>query len=165
MPLICARPLCGRVGRRDELRRDVRGCTKGRIIKRREIFPDCASCVGIIVGRPPVASDRALNTNSYFKKGSSSKNMRNRMITDGRLQEEIAPSYCLERPLWNVPNDLFGSTYWKTIENCINYIAYAETTKFHCANDLHWPLREGSHVNWSPKDFEMFMVALKKFWA
>jgi hypothetical protein len=106
------------------------------------------------------------NTNQYFKKTVRIfKNMRNRMIDEGKLAEGIAPSYYLEGLLWNVPDNLFGFSYWKTVENCINYITYADTTQFHCANDLHWLLREGGQVNWSPKNFETFMAALRKFWA
>ncbi|WP_327212634.1 hypothetical protein U8Q06_29175 (plasmid) [Rhizobium beringeri] len=43
------------------------------------------------------------NTNSYFKPTVRIfKNIRDRMINDGRLQEGIAPSYFLEGMLWNV---------------------------------------------------------------
>jgi len=60
MPLVSARPLCGRIRRRDELRRDVRGGTKGRVVQRRQIFPNRACCSSVIVGRPLVAGDGAL---------------------------------------------------------------------------------------------------------
>lgn len=46
-------------------------------------------------------------TNSWFKPTVRVfKNIRNRMIENGYLQEGIAPSYFLEGMLWNVPNNL-----------------------------------------------------------
>src|SRR6516165_6282531 len=44
-PAHCSRPLRGRIRWRDELRRDLARCTKGRVIKGRKIFPHRAACV------------------------------------------------------------------------------------------------------------------------
>lgn len=106
------------------------------------------------------------NTGGYFKPTVRIfKNMRNRMISDGALKDGVAPSYYLEGLLSNVPDNLFGMTYQQTITNCINYITAANTTEFTCANGIHYLLRHGHDVCWSPDDFATFMTALKKFWG
>ncbi|MBX4898852.1 nucleotidyltransferase domain-containing protein [Rhizobium bangladeshense] len=106
------------------------------------------------------------NTNTYFKRTVRIfKNMRNRMIDEGRLAGGVAPSYFIEGLLFNVPNQLFGSTYWKTVNNCIEYVSRADTSQFRCANGIHWLLRDGHPVCWSLQNFQTFMSALKKFWA
>ncbi|WP_159947135.1 nucleotidyltransferase [Rhizobium sp. 18065] len=106
------------------------------------------------------------NTGSYFKPTVRIfKNMRNRMIAAGTLEAGVAPSYYLEGLISNVPNEFFGKSYQQTITNCINYISIADTKEFTCANGIHYLLREGHDVCWSPAKFASFMYALKKFWG
>ncbi|MBB2701818.1 UNVERIFIED_ORG: hypothetical protein GGI66_006544 [Rhizobium esperanzae] len=93
------------------------------------------------------------------------KNIRNRMVEESRIEEGVAPSYFLEGLLWNVPNAFFTATYKQTITDCINYIAMSDTSKFHCANGIHYLLRNGHPVCWSPDNFNRFMGALKEYWA
>lgn len=105
-------------------------------------------------------------TSGYFKPMVRIfKNMRNRMVLEGLLEEGMAPSYYLEGLLWNVPSDLFGSSYHQTVVNCINYIGASDTTQFTCANGIHWLLRDGHQVCWPPKNFDKFMHALQIFWS
>lgn len=105
-------------------------------------------------------------TSQYYKRTVRIlKNIRNRMIAEGKLAEGVAPSYYLEGLLSNVPNNAFGSTYWQTVNSCINYIDGADTTQFMCANGIHFLIRNGHSVCWPRENFETFMTALKKFWA
>lgn len=106
------------------------------------------------------------NTNGYFKPTVRIfKNIRNRMIADGRLQEGIAPSYFVEGMLWNVPNNLFGTSYQQTVINCFNHIyGMQDKSQLTCANGIHWLLRHGYSVCWSPDNHNTFMEAFKKFW-
>jgi hypothetical protein len=104
-------------------------------------------------------------TNGYFKNTVRIfKNMRNRMISEGLLEDGMAPSYYLEGLLWNVPYNFFGSSYQQTVNNCIYYIAMSDTTQFRCANGIHSLLREGHQVCWPPANFGKFMKALRHFW-
>ncbi|NKK72475.1 nucleotidyltransferase [Rhizobium leguminosarum bv. viciae] len=104
------------------------------------------------------------DTNSYFKNTVRIfKNMRNRIIDEGRIVEGIAPSYFLEGLLSNVPNQFFAGTYTQTVTNCINYVLVSDTTQFTCANKNHWLIRDAP-VCWSPSKFETYMKALKAYW-
>ncbi|WP_412066390.1 nucleotidyltransferase [Rhizobium sp. SYY.PMSO] len=106
------------------------------------------------------------NTNSYFKPTVRIfKNIRNRMIDDGRLKEGVAPSYFLEGMIWNVPINLFGVSYQQTVINCFNHIyGMADKSELTCANGIHWLLRDGFPTSWSPNDHNIFMEAFKQFW-
>ncbi len=106
------------------------------------------------------------STNQLFKRTVRIfKNMRNKMIDDGMIGKGLAPSYFLEGLLSNVPNQLFQMPYRSTISNSINYILDADRTKFTCANDIHWLLRDGHSVCWAPANYEVYMYQLRKFWG
>ena len=92
------------------------------------------------------------------------KNMRNRMIKDGTLQEGIAPSYFLEGMLYNVPNEHFTGTYNDIFVACFNWIFPAERDKLVCANGLHWLVREEVHTSWSSANMTKFLDGARKLW-
>lgn len=123
-----------------------------------------------IVNYPKQHSDNCTTkhqgTNSWFKPTVRVfKNIRNRMIENGYLQEGVAPSYFLEGMLWNIPNNLFGSSYKDTVIACFNHIyAMQDKTQLTCANAFHWLLRDGFPTSWSPTDHSTFMEAFKQFW-
>lgn len=106
------------------------------------------------------------NTNNWFKPTVRIfKNIRNRMIENGYLQEGVAPSYFLEGMLWNVPNSLFGTCYEDTVVACFNYIyGIQDKTQLKCANAYHWLLRQELPTSWAPTDHHTFMEAFKRFW-
>lgn len=106
------------------------------------------------------------SSNGYFKPTVRIfKNIRNRMIADGRLQEGIAPSYFIEGMLWNVPNNLFGSSFQQTVINCFNHLyGMQDKSRLTCANGIHWLLRDGHPVCWPPNNHGIFMEAFKKYW-
>jgi hypothetical protein len=106
------------------------------------------------------------NTNSFFKPTVRIfKNIRNRMIEDGRLEEGIAPSYFLEGMLYNVPANLFGVSYQQTVINCFDHIyGMQDKSELTCANGIHYLLRHGHSVCWPPDDHSTFMEAFKQFW-
>lgn len=111
-------------------------------------------------------TEKHKSTNGYFKPTVRIfKNIRNRMIADGRLKDGIAPSYFLEGMVWNVPNNLFGDSYQQTVINCFNHIYLMQDRSWlTCANGIHWLLRDGHPVCWSPSSFGTFMEAFKNFW-
>lgn len=92
------------------------------------------------------------------------KNMRNRMIAEGLLQEGKAPSYYLEGLLYNVPIDRFGVNYATTIINVFNYLHGADRANFLCANEEYHLLRDDSPVTWNAQDCQIFLDALAEFW-
>ena len=92
------------------------------------------------------------------------KNMRNRMIEDKRIEDDLAPSYFLEGLLFNVPNGKFGSTYQSTFVDCINWLIHTDRSKFVCANERHWLFQDGSPVSWRSANCDRFLDAMVKFW-
>ncbi|TAV41555.1 nucleotidyltransferase domain-containing protein [Rhizobium leguminosarum] len=106
------------------------------------------------------------STNSWFKPTVRVfKNIRNRMIENGYLQEGIAPSYFLEGMVWNVPANLFGGSYEQTIINCFNHVyEMQDKSQLTCANGFHYLLRHGHSVCWSPDNHDTFMEAFTQFW-
>lgn len=104
-------------------------------------------------------------TTSWFKPTVRIlKNMRNRMIADGVIEGGLAPSYYLEGMLYNVPDDKFGSSYQATMVAGINWIRQADRSKFVCANELFYLLRENSPVTWRKADCDKFLDAVVDFW-
>jgi hypothetical protein len=93
------------------------------------------------------------------------KNIRNRMVEDGWLKEGGAPSYFLEGMLYNVPTNLYGTSYQQTVINCFNHIdGMEDKSRLTCANGIHWLIRPGHSVCWSPDQHAVFMEAFKQYW-
>lgn len=92
------------------------------------------------------------------------KNMRNRMVAEGKIEAGLAPSYYLEGLLYNVPADKFGRNYGDTFVNCFNYLHSADRSSFVCANEQYYLLREGSPVTWRAAKCTTFLNAVAKYW-
>lgn len=105
------------------------------------------------------------NTKSRFKPMVRVyKNMRNRMLDDGLLQEGVAPSYFIEGMLWNAPENLFSASYSDTFVATFNWILNEDKKKLACANDLFWLVRDGGGNCWLPVNFDTYLAAAKKYW-
>jgi hypothetical protein len=74
------------------------------------------------------------------------KNLRNKLIDDGCLDEGAASSYFLEGLLYNVPNEKFGGSYQDTMLAAVNWILSADRSKFVCANRQYYLLGDSSAV-------------------
>ncbi|QIO70600.1 nucleotidyltransferase [Rhizobium leguminosarum bv. trifolii] len=111
-------------------------------------------------------TDKHQATGGYFKPTVRIfKNIRNRMVEDGWLKQGGAPSYFLEGMLYNVPTNLYGTSYQQTVINCFNHIYEMEDkSRLTCANGIHWLIRPGHSVCWSPDQHTVFMEAFKQYW-
>jgi hypothetical protein len=92
------------------------------------------------------------------------KNMRNRMIDKGMIQEGVAPSYYIEGMLWNVPTDQYGQNHESTVLNCLNWLYKADKTKLLCAHQLRWLVRDGRPDSWPTANYDLFLKSVIKFW-
>lgn len=93
------------------------------------------------------------------------KNIRNQMIEKGLIADDLAPSYYLEGLLYNVPADKFGVTYHDTMADCLNWVlGQKDRSKFVCANEQYYLLRESSPVTWRAEKCEKFLEAAKNYW-
>jgi hypothetical protein len=85
-------------------------------------------------------------------------------VADGLLAGGVAPSYFIEGLLYNVPADKFGSRYQDTVVNAFDYLVDADRSKFVCANQLYYLLRN-TNVTWSSGNCDQFLNALREFWG
>jgi len=105
------------------------------------------------------------NTNQRFKRMVRVyKNMRNHMLDDRYIADDVAPSYFIEGMLWNVPADKFVQAYDDSFVNTLSWVLKADKTKLACANDLYWLVRDNSNVCWSTENFDAYLVAVVKYW-
>lgn len=93
------------------------------------------------------------------------KNLRSKLIADGKLKSGLAPSYYLEGLLYNVPNEKFATSYADCFVNAMNWIqTEADKDKLLCANEQYYLLWEGTHTSWEKADAEAFIGAAIKMW-
>lgn len=130
------------------------------------IFPSASS--GNIINYPKQHSDNCTTkhqaTNSWFKPMVRIvKNMRSRLVDDGVIAKDVAPSYYIEGLLYNVPNLSFGNSYAATFCHCIDWLRSTDQSKLKCANEQYW-LFGNSNVQWQSQKCDQFLNALVTFW-
>jgi hypothetical protein len=130
------------------------------------IFPSTSS--GEIINYPKRHSDNCTAkhqaTNTWFKPMVRIvKNMRSKLVDDGKITRDTAPSYYIEGMLWNVPIDKFGVSYQDSFCNCIKWVLQTDRTKLKCANEQYLLLGE-SNVQWSTAKCDLFLNAIVKLW-
>lgn len=92
------------------------------------------------------------------------KNLRNRLVEWGDLEDGVAPSYYIEGLLYNVPADRFGVNYQDTFTSVYDYIANADRSKFVCANERYYLLWPDSPVTWRAENCDRFLAAVRNAW-
>lgn len=93
------------------------------------------------------------------------KNMRCRMVDDGLIGADLAPSYFIEGLLYNVPNEKLTSSYQTSVANALNwYLQAAAKTELVCANEQYYLLRDGSHTCWTQTNCDEFVSMAVKLW-
>jgi len=93
------------------------------------------------------------------------KNLRSKLVDDGKLVAGIAPSYYLEGLLYNVPSDKFGLSYSDCFINAMNWIqSEADKDKLVCANEQYYLLWDGSHTSWEKANANAFLNAAIEAW-
>lgn len=129
-------------------------------------FPTTSS--GVIVNYAKRHSDNCTakhqGTNKWFKPMVRIvKNMRSKLVDDGKISKDTAPGYYIEGMLWNVPSDKFGNSYQDTFCSCINWLVKTDRTQLKCAHEQH-ALLGTSNVQWSTNKCDMFLSAIIKLW-
>lgn len=92
------------------------------------------------------------------------KNIRNRLIGDGKLQSGVAPSYYLEGLLWNAPVETFAPSHDTTVFNCLKWMNSVDQSTLLCANGMFPLLGENSPVKWRPADFRTYRSEAISLW-
>ena len=92
------------------------------------------------------------------------KNLRGKLISEKMIASGVAPSYYIEGLLYNVHDEQFASNYQDCFVDCINWIQEADRSKFVCANEQHYLLREDSPVTWRDNKCDEFLAAAVDLW-
>lgn len=77
---------------------------------------------------------------------------------------DLAPSYYLEGLLYNVPNGEFVGDYQDMFGRVVEWTIKADRSKFVCANEQYYLLRDGSPVTWRADKCAAFLDAVAKAW-
>jgi hypothetical protein len=80
------------------------------------------------------------------------------------IEAGVAPSYYIEGLLYNVPKEKFGKSYFDSFVNCMSWIWEADRSKFLCANEQYYLLRENSPVTWRESKCTQFLTAARDLW-
>lgn len=93
------------------------------------------------------------------------KNMRSRLVDDGKIADGSAPSYYIEGLLYNVPITMFGESYQRCLVKVLDwYQKDAQKAKLVCANERRYLLRDGSDTCWAPANCDAFINAAVGLW-
>lgn len=122
----------------------------------------------IIVNYPKLHSENCTekhkSTNNSFKPiVRIFKNMRSRLVSDGLISKDLAPSYFIEGLIYNIPEDRFNGSYEEAFCNCINWLLENDRSKFVTPSKKHWLFGDSS-VQWTDSNCSQFLDALVKFW-
>lgn len=106
------------------------------------------------------------NTNKWLKPMVRViKNLRGKLVEDGYIKAGVASSYYLEGLLYNVASDKFGVSFQDCFINAINWIQNeADKSKFVCANQQYYLLRDSTHTCWPAANCEAFLNSAIGLW-
>lgn len=105
------------------------------------------------------------STGEYFKHiVRIFKNARQKLIQQEVIEAGVAPSYYIEGMLYNVPDEMFGTSYEDSMINSINWLMKADRSKFECANKQYKLLNDNPDVTWNAKNCDMFLDGLVWLW-
>lgn len=93
------------------------------------------------------------------------KNIRTKLVDDGVIGKDIAPSYFIEGLLYNVPDDLFEGTYQDMVGNVLWWFKNATTvdrSKFVCINNQYYLFHDSDSVCWPFANAQTFMDAVQR---
>jgi len=92
------------------------------------------------------------------------KNIRTRLVSEGLIASDLAPSYFLEGLYYNVPENFFKSSYEETFTESINWILEANKSQFLCANEQYYLLRDDAEECWQEHKCNQFVAAAVELW-
>ena len=95
------------------------------------------------------------------------KNARNRLESDHRIGQGLAPSYFVECLLYNAPDSAFQANFQETYRSVVNWMVQADLKGLVCQNDRQY-LFGPSPEQWSEADaadFARHLVALWNDWG
>ncbi len=115
-----------------------------------------------------VVKNSLTHTNGWYKPVVRLfKNARTRLVEQGLITKDVAPSYFLECLLYNVPNEKFGQSYQLSYLQIVlwlmEYIQDASSSLFLCQNE-QMPLFGDIPEQWSTENAKELITALIYLW-
>ena len=87
------------------------------------------------------------------------KNIKNNLISNNKIRDNVAPSYYLEGLLYNVPDTAFAGSYNQIIHNAVGYFRKADESSFTMPNEKDL-LFGASSIQWNISDCREYLDAL-----
>jgi hypothetical protein len=107
-----------------------------------------------------VSKNSQAKTNGLFKPTVRVfKNARCRLIDDGTISDDLAPSYFLESLIYNVPDNKFENDIQATFVNIVDYLVTKNLDSFICMNE-QLPLFGNTPEQWSVENAKTLAEAL-----
>jgi hypothetical protein len=92
------------------------------------------------------------------------KNIRNKMVEEGIIRPETAPSYFIEGMLYNVPPQHFSSNRQQTVEACWGWINECDHGSLKCASGIHPLSRDNVSTSWPIQGYIDFLSGVRTLW-
>lgn len=87
------------------------------------------------------------------------KNMRSRLVAEGKIRPDCAPSYFVENLVYNAPDSCFGANYQSTVISVASDLLRADLSGMVCANQqVH--LFGDRPEQWNIPNCQQFLVAV-----
>lgn len=104
------------------------------------------------------------DTNGMSKKMVRAfKNARIRLVNEGLISKNLAPSYFIENLIYNVPNQLFTPNYDESFKNIIDYLTLKDMEMFLCQNEQDY-IFGMDPWKWDKGDAQKYVSYMKALW-
>ncbi|WP_159903608.1 nucleotidyltransferase domain-containing protein [Salinirussus salinus] len=91
------------------------------------------------------------------------KNARSYLVEKDEIEEGLAPSYCIECLLYNVPSDEYTNDLQERYRNVVDWLVEARIDEFDCQNEIQ-ALFGSKSTQWSTSDADEFIRKLVDLW-
>jgi len=91
------------------------------------------------------------------------KNARSYLVSKGEISDELAPSYCIECLLYNVPSGKYKNDYQERYVEIVNWLVETQLSEFDCQNEIQ-NLFGSDSTQWSTSGAVSFIAQLVDLW-
>jgi len=92
------------------------------------------------------------------------KNMRNRLVDEGKLRDGVAPSYFIEGLIYNYPTPLFTGAFTDLAPAAMRWLWQADPSRLMCANGLDPMFGPNPDLSWKIGDYTAYLTAVSNLW-
>lgn len=91
------------------------------------------------------------------------KNARSYLVEKGEIEEGLAPSYCIECLLYNIPSSKYTYDLQERYRNVADWLVETKIADFECQNEIQ-DLFGSKSTQWSTSDANKFIRKLVDLW-